>query len=56
MAEEAKFSIYAALASAQREIAAPKAKYNAFGKFSYRSYEDIVKAVKTPCAKNGVGF
>lgn len=50
------FSIYAALANAQRSIAAPKAKYNSFAKFSYRSYEDIVKAVKTPCADNGVGF
>ncbi len=55
MAEE-KTSIYAALARAQRSIAAPKAKYNSFAKFSYRSYEDIVAAVKTPCADNGIGF
>ncbi len=51
-----RFNIHAALASAQRQIAAPKAKYNSFAKFSYRSYEDIVAAVKTPCADNGVGF
>lgn len=51
-----KWSIHAALAKAQREIAAPKAKYNSFAKFSYRSYEDIVKAVKKPCADNGIGF
>lgn len=55
MAEE-KVNIYAALARAQRSIAAPKAKYNSFAKFNYRSYEDIVKAVKTPCAENGIGF
>ena len=52
----AEWNIHAALAKAQREIAAPKAKYNSFAKFSYRSYEDIVKAVKTPCAENGIGF
>lgn len=52
----AEWNINAALAKAQREIAAPKAKYNSFAKFSYRSYEDIVKAVKTPCAENGIGF
>lgn len=50
------FNIFGALANAQRSIAAPKAKYNSFAKFSYRSYEDIVKAVKTPCADNGIGF
>lgn len=53
---EEKVNIHAALARAQRSIAAPKAKYNSFAKFSYRSYEDIVAAVKTPCAENGIGF
>lgn len=54
--EEKVFNLYGALANAQRHIASPKAKYNSFAKFSYRSYEDIVKAVKTPCAENGIGF
>ena len=30
----------------QNELKAPKSKYNSFGKFSYRSCEDILEAVK----------
>lgn len=37
----------------QKELKAPKSNYNSFGKFSYRSCEDILEAVKPICAKNG---
>ena len=40
--------IRAAVAEVQRSVVVPKARYNAFGKFSYRSYEDIVSALKEP--------
>lgn len=47
---------WAAVARVARAVVVPKAKYNAFGKFSYRSYEDIVAALKEPCAKEGLAF
>ena len=49
-------SIEAAVARVQRDVAVPKARYNAFGKFSYRSFEDIVSALKKPCEREGVAF
>ena len=45
-----------ALAEVQRAVAVPKAKYNEFGGFSYRSYEDIVAALKEPCEQAGGAF
>ena len=48
--------IRAAVAEVQRSVVVPKARYNAFGKFSYRSYEDIVSALKEPCREAGVAF
>lgn len=51
-----EFDIHRALANASRQMAAPKAKYNSFAKFSYRSVDDIVKAAKTPCFENGIWF
>lgn len=56
MAEKTPFDLMAAVARVQRAVVVPKAKYNAFGKFSYRSYEDIVAALKEPCAKEGLAF
>lgn len=41
-----KMSIYEALASVQSELKAPKGQYNSFGKYAYRSCEDILEAVK----------
>ena len=41
-----KESIYRTLARIQGELKAPKAQYNAFAKFNYRSCEDILEAVK----------
>lgn len=39
-------AIYAALQAVQRDLKAPKGQYNSFGKYKYRSCEDIVEAVK----------
>jgi hypothetical protein len=38
--------IYEILAKIQRELKAPKNQFNAFGKYNYRSCEDILEAVK----------
>lgn len=35
----------------QNELKAPKSRYNSFGKYSYRSCEDILEAVKPLLAK-----
>ena len=37
--EQQSIDLMAAVARVQRAVVVPKAKYNAFGKFSYRSYE-----------------
>lgn len=49
-------TIRQAVAEVQRAVAVPKAKFNEFGGFFYRSYEDIVAALKEPCAEAGVAF
>lgn len=36
----------------QKELKAPKSQYNKFGKYAYRSAEDILEAVKPICHKN----
>lgn len=38
----------------QKELKAPKGQYNSFGKYNYRSMEDIVEAVKPLNAKYGL--
>ena len=38
----------------QSELKAPKGQYNSFGKYKYRSCEDILEAVKPLCVKYGV--
>ena len=40
------------LMAIQRELRAPKGNYNSFGKYKYRSCEDILEAVKPLCYKN----
>lgn len=37
----------------QQELKAPKNQYNKFGKYNYRSCEDILEGVKPLCAKYG---
>lgn len=39
-------NIYSKLLSVQAELKAPKTQYNSFGKYSYRSCEDILEALK----------
>ena len=41
------------LAMIQSELHAPKGQYNAFGKYHYRSMEDVNEAVKPVLAKHG---
>lgn len=44
------------LVQVQEELKAPKGQYNAFGKYSYRSCEDIVEAVKPILSKYGLAL
>lgn len=46
-------SIYEKLAAVQRELKAPKGQFNSFGKYKYRSCEDILEALKPVLSKNG---
>ena len=39
-------NIYAKLLNIQTKLKAPKGQYNSFGKYSYRSCEDILEALK----------
>lgn len=43
-----------ALAEVQRTLNAPKSNYNSFGKYYYRSAENIVEAAKPLCVANGL--
>lgn len=47
-------AIYAALMAVQSELKAPKGQENTFGKYRYRSAEDILEAVKPLLKKNGL--
>ena len=42
------------LAAVQKVLKAPKNQYNSFGKYSYRSCEDILEAAKPLCIENGL--
>lgn len=41
------------LVNVQKKLKAPKGQYNSFGKYKYRSCEDILEAVKPILAKEG---
>ena len=45
--------VYKKLLAVQAELKAPKGQYNSFGKYKYRSCEDILEAVKPILAKVG---
>lgn len=45
-------NIYEKLMKVQQELKAPKGQYNSFGKYKYRSCEDILEAVKPLLVKN----
>ena len=46
-------NIYEKLQKIQMELDVPKNQFNAFGKYNYRSCEDILAAVKPVAAKHG---
>jgi len=46
-------NIYEKLLAIQTELKAPKNQFNSFGKYSYRSAEDILEALKPLCSKYG---
>lgn len=47
-------NVYQKLALVQGNLKAPKGQYNSFGKYHYRSCEDILTAVKPLCIENGL--
>ncbi len=47
-------SIYSRLSAVQTELKAPKSKRNTFGKYNYRSCEDILEAAKPILARHGL--
>lgn len=49
-------SIHKKLAAVQAELKAPKGQFNSFGKYNYRSCEDILEAVKPILAKHELGM
>ena len=46
--------IHEKLITVQKKLVAPKSNYNNFGKYKYRSAEDILEAVKPLNAENGL--
>jgi len=49
-------SIHKKLSAIQAELKAPKGQFNSFGKYNYRSCEDILEAVKPLLAKHELGM
>lgn len=49
-------SILKSLREMQAELKAPKGQYNSFGKYKYRSAEDILEAVKPLAVKHKLTF
>lgn len=47
-------TVYAGLLAVQRDLKAPKNQYNSFGKYNYRSCEDILSAARPLCNENGL--
>lgn len=54
--EAAQGDILQAIAKVQQVVSVPKDRYNDYGDYKYRSFEDIVAALKQPCADAGLGF
>ena len=48
---ENKMNIFEKLSAIQNELKTPKNQYNSFGKYNYRSCEDILEGVKPLCRK-----
>lgn len=53
MAEEKVLNVYEKLMKVQSTLKAPKGQYNSFGKYNYRSCEDILEGVKPILAEVG---
>lgn len=49
-----KKNLYQKLADVQNELKCPKNQYNSFGKYHYRSAEDILETAKPTCIKHGL--
>ena len=49
-------TIYKKLMNVQTELKAPKGNYNSFGKYAYRSAEDVLEAVKPLLKKEGLAL
>lgn len=49
-----EYTINKDLAEIQQKLKAPKGQYNSFGKYKYRSCEDILEAVKPLLAKKNI--
>lgn len=47
-------NVYTKLAAVQAALKAPKGQFNSFGKYKYRSCEDIVESVKPLLKANGL--
>lgn len=47
-------SVHEKLAKVQGVLKAPKNQFNSFGKYNYRSCEDILEAAKPLCIENGL--
>ncbi len=47
-------NVYEKLAAVQSALKAPKGQFNSFGKYKYRSCEDIVESVKPLLKQNGL--
>lgn len=51
---EDTMTFYERIGYVQKMLKAPKNNYNSFGKYSYRSAEDILEAAKPLCVDNGI--
>lgn len=49
-----KLTVYQKLANVQKALKVPKGQFNKFGKYYYRSLEDITEAAKPLCIENGL--
>lgn len=56
MATSAKLNVYQKLQIVQSKLNAPKNQYNSFGKYKYRSCEDILEGVKPLLAEVGAAL
>ena len=53
---ENKKTLIEKISNIQKELKAPKSQYNSFGKYNYRSCEDIVESVKPLLSKQGLAL